>query len=287
MQPLATPLEAGFGPVKLIGATYPAEIPAQSPLPVTLFWEAQSATPDELEVLVRLVTDSQQAVGNGDARPTDWVYPTSFWRPGLDKIAGQHLVKFAPEQLSPGRYWLAVSVFNPVLNQRLPLDTPSASPDTVFIGPLKVALPAPVTPPDLIAQPANFGGIISLDGFKFKPGTAAPGGSIDLHLRWQALAAPPLDYTVFVHLLDDGGQLVAGSDSPPLGGTYPTTIWATGERVLDSHRLPLPPELPAGQYRLAVGWYHQPTGQRLSLLPENAPANPDGQLILSQPVVVP
>jgi hypothetical protein len=288
VQSLDNLISAEFGPLKLIGATYPAEIPAESPLAVTLFWEAQTATPDELEILVRLVTDSQQAVANGDARPTDWVYPTSFWRPGLDQIAAQHQLEFDPEQLPPGRYWLAVSVFDPALDQRLPLTAPpAASPDTVFIGPLKVARPAPATPPDLIVQSADFDGIIGLEGFKIEPEKAAPGDSLTLQLLWQAQAIPPLDYTVFVHLLAESGRLITGSDSPPLEGRYPTAIWTKNERILDSHRLPLPPDLPPGQYRLAVGLYHQPTGQRLPLLPKNAAADPADELILSRPLVIP
>jgi hypothetical protein len=263
-QGITYPASAAFGPMQLTGANFPADIEASDLLPVTLFWQANQPMRDEYAVLVRLVDDSRRAWGNGDARPADWVYPTSWWRPGVDQIAAQHVINIdgAPP---PGRYWLAVSVFDAAVGQRLPRTAgPGDSPDTVYLGPLKIPLPAPENPPPLANSPlADFGGLAQLVGFRTE--AAPPGGVLPLELVWQVSQVTDVDYTVFVHLLDEAGQQVAGHDSQPVGGSYPTSIWSPGEQVIDLHGLPLPAELPPGLYRLAIGMYHQPSGERLPL----------------------
>lgn len=282
-------LSAAFGPAQLAGATYDRVIkPEADQLGVTLFWQANAPMRDEYEVLVHLVDDNRQAWGSGDARPTDWVYPTTFWRPGQDRIAARHLVKLEPTPLPPGRYWLAVSLFDPAAGRRLPLTgTDSPSPDTVFLGPLKVPPAAPTLPagPAPVEVQAIFGDLIKLAGYIPDQLIVPVGEPLQFTLIWQALAAPAADYTVFVHLLDSENNLVAGNDIQPVANQYPTTIWSPGESILDSHSLPTT-TVPPGQYRLAIGLYHQPTGVRLPLQLPDDRIDPTGRLILNRPVII-
>ncbi len=283
-------LEASFGPVDLIGANYPMVIDPLNDLPVTLFWQANAQMGNEYDVLLRLVDDNRRVWGNGDGRPTNWVYPTTFWRPDLDKVAAQHTITLGPELPQPGRYWLALSIFDPPLNRRIALTAnPDDSPDTLFIGPLKAPLPA-ITPAEAKqitpVQPITMGEVAQLAGFAVDKPTIEPGESIQLSLLWQALTTPEVDYTVFIHLLDSNNNLVAGHDTQPVGGRYPTTIWTPDERILDKHTLSTPGNLPAGQYRLAIGLYHQPTGQRLPLHFPNGRADSEGRLVLDQKILV-
>jgi hypothetical protein len=73
------------------------------------------------------------------------------------------------------------------------------------------------------------------------------------------------DYTVFVHLVDRNGAVRGQHDSPPMDGTYPTTLWQPGEFVTDAHLLTLPADLPPGDYVLEVGLYRVETGTRLEV----------------------
>jgi hypothetical protein len=284
-QPLY-PLEASFGPVRLIGATYTKTIDPQAPLPVTLFWQANQAMSSEYEVLLRLVDDSQQAWGNGDGRPTGWAYPTSFWRPGLDTVAAQHAVVVGSNQLEPGRYWLAVSIFDSSTGRRLPLTAgPPDSPDTLYLGPLKVPLPTPDPLPEFSPQPVvTFGEAIQLEGFKVDHHQLTAGESIGLTLLWHSLIDPAIDYTVFVHLLDKNGALVAGNDSQPINNRYPTAIWTAGEKILDLHTVPTPADLTPGQYRLAIGLYQAATGERLPLFYPGGGEDSQGRFMV-EPVI--
>ncbi len=291
LQQPTTPLTASFGPARLTGTNYAWVIePTTGEIPVTLYWQATGQMSDEYEVLLHLVDDQHRVWGNGDGRPNDWAYPTTFWRPGLDDIAAQYKVVIEAETLPPGRYWLALSLFHPATGQRLALTAgASDSPDTFFIGPLKV--PLPPSPPSLTGNDrdeplATFGNLAKLAGFAVDQSTVAAGEPVHLTLVWEALTRPEIDYTVFVHLLDPNDNMVAGQDTQPVHGGYPTTIWSAEERILDNHSLPIPNALSPGQYRLAIGLYHQATGQRLLLYFPNGDEDPQGRLILPQPITV-
>ena len=79
-------------------------------------------------------------------------------------------------------------------------------------------------------------------------------------LYWQATGQPiDKNYTSYVHLVDSQGQGRAQSgDHQPGGVYYPTELWKPDETLRDAHTLTIPRDLPAGQYRLITGLYHQP-----------------------------
>jgi len=97
--------------------------------------------------------------------------------------------------------------------------------------------------------------------------TVAPGEPAVLRVTafWRAYERPAQDHTVFVHLYDRAGHLVASHDGPPLYGYLPTSQWQMNEIVPDRHDIRLPTGLPAGQYRLATGMYLAATGERLAV----------------------
>jgi hypothetical protein len=111
-------------------------------------------------------------------------------------------------------------------------------------------------PTGLTAVGATFGGALRLSGYS----STISNGVLDLKLVWNSLQAVDQDYTVFVHVLDSTGAIVAQRDQTPQGGQYPTSLWLPGEYVTDPYRFELPP----GQYSLEVGLYSQTTGARLS-----------------------
>ena len=85
-----------------------------------------------------------------------------------------------------------------------------------------------------------------------------------VQLEWQARQQPAHNFTVFVHVLDAAGNLVAQHDSFPVVGTRPTTSWQTGEILVDRHWIVLPRALDLGsRYQLGVGLYRPENGERL------------------------
>jgi hypothetical protein len=71
-----------------------------------------------------------------------------------------------------------------------------------------------------------------------------------------------VDYSVFVHVLDDRGKIIAQKDSQPSGGSNPTSLWEYGEVVTDRYSLD---QINPGIYQVRVGLYSVDTGERLLL----------------------
>jgi hypothetical protein len=111
--------------------------------------------------------------------------------------------------------------------------------------------------------------------------------SSDLHLAWHwlALIQPQHDYKLFVHLLNEKGEVVRQVDTFPCQWTCPTSGWQAGQEIADNVVLPLW-GLPQGVYRLAVGWYEGETGQRLDVQTEAGLPVPEAYFILPERLTV-
>ncbi|MDW8300784.1 MAG: glycosyltransferase family 39 protein [Anaerolineae bacterium] len=107
------------------------------------------------------------------------------------------------------------------------------------------------------------------------------GQPIHIVLWWEALKSADLEYSVFIHLWDEmnqravmifGGQPVAGAWQVWFGvpgehfsQPYPTRLWQAGEIIMDEWRVPVPEDVPAGEYELRVGLYDPISGTRLPI----------------------
>jgi hypothetical protein len=96
---------------------------------------------------------------------------------------------------------------------------------------------------------------ITLLGYDRLPEVVRVGESLYLQYHWQVNAPPTTEWTVFNHVVDGAGAVVAGFDSPPGRGTLTTTHWQAGWRVLDEYEIKLPATLPPGDYTLRMGLY--------------------------------
>lgn len=85
-------------------------------------------------------------------------------------------------------------------------------------------------------------------------------GSIFVRLDWLAERKPTRDYRVTLRLIDNDGAVVAQRDEFPIGALLPPTTWNAGDAKPGYMALPLPAELPPGDYRLLVGVYDPATG---------------------------
>lgn len=82
-------------------------------------------------------------------------------------------------------------------------------------------------------------------------------GSLLLTVEWRAPVQPAQDLSVFVHLLDAEGSLLAQADqSAPVYGWRPLTTWTAGEVIRDMYNLPRH----AAAAQIRFGLYHQGAG---------------------------
>ncbi|MBX3057010.1 MAG: phospholipid carrier-dependent glycosyltransferase [Anaerolineae bacterium] len=87
--------------------------------------------------------------------------------------------------------------------------------------------------------------------------TAVPGQPLLINTAWQQ-KSDPQPIKIFIHLLDDQGNIAAQWDG--LGAAWEG--WQPGDALLHSHTIPLPDNLPPGTYEVRLGLYHPQTGQR-------------------------
>ncbi len=106
------------------------------------------------------------------------------------------------------------------------------------------------------------------------------GARVVLTLYWRPTAAAPpaRDYSIYIHLLDPQGNLIAQWDGPPLQSAYPTRFWRPGESLLDYRKLTIPDDIPTGPAHVRIGIYDPISGERLPVTVDGEPAG-DGVTI--------
>jgi hypothetical protein len=266
------------GPIKLVG--YEIHEEAVEPggwLHVTLYWLALEPPDTDLTVALRLLGRDGQVIGSKDTFPGLGRYPTSLWQPGR-VTKDTYPVQVAFDAQAPSRLSFDVALYHRPTMFVLPKrDQAGNEVGQLALGEAKLLAsgPSAVDVPNSLRF--NLGSEIELVGYALAgPDGYTPGSVLMLTCYWRAVASPSADYTVFVHLLDQAGQVVAGWDAPPVHGNYPTHLWAAQEVVEDVHEVTLPPDLQPGDYQLVVGLYRLDTLQRLPAVdPAGQPAAHD------------
>jgi hypothetical protein len=254
-------------------------------IPITLYWQGLDWLGHDYTIFTKLLAADGTVHGGRDRLPQEG-YRTIYWAPGeiITDPFGLPVDADAPN----GIYQINVGLYRQVNQQAVSLslvqDGQSVDKTSLNIGPVKIGNAPPgltldtANPQHPLNQPFGDSPNLTLLGYDLTDETGQPIENLKssivnlkLILYWRAEATLLVDYTTFVHLRDAAGQTVAQKDQPPLNGAYPTSLWDSGEIIADEIIVPLPVELPAGDYQLVVGLYDFYTGQRLAV-PEN-PAN--------------
>jgi hypothetical protein len=219
--------------------------------------------------------------------PFDNKFPFHRWSP--DRVMSQSLSLPIGDSVRPGVYDLQIGLYEVSSGNPVPvISSDGTSDDVLHLGRIKISLP-PVTLHQLgsiVKVDTKFGTALQLLGYRTKNISAFhPGDFVKLDLYWQSLAAAHDDYTLFAHLVDSSGALVAQKDSAPRDGTYATSIWDAGEIVIDPYTLTIPPDARPGIYRIEIGAYSWPSLKRLDAA--DAQAKPIGDhIVLAIPIIV-
>jgi len=241
------------------------------PLCVTLSWRGDLfALPDAQRLVVRLLG----AGGDGLRAQVEAVMvdglPADLLRDG-ERTTSRYTLA-VPEDLPYGDYALTLTLYrrngDTVGGENLQLMTLSR--------PLEVTRETPI--PE-IEGAWSLGEGVALIGYD-APERATPGDAFRVALYWHARAAVPGDYTVFVHLLEANGAVVAQTDGKPVWWTFPTNQWEPGHYIRDEHILELAADMPRGDYTLAVGMYDAETGTRLNVTDAQGALLPDERIEL-------
>ncbi|MEJ5310451.1 MAG: glycosyltransferase family 39 protein [Anaerolineae bacterium] len=268
----AHPLEAVFADtIHLRGYDLTVDERGQH-LQMTLYWQADAPPVEDYLLALQLVStipgDTTQR-WTYDSWPGRGNYPTRAWQPGA-LIVDRYRFDLPPAHLVTRAWDLHLALYQEESGARLPVML-----DGVPVGThlTLTRLRLPGVAPDCPAE-AQVSGVLRLgDTVQLTHAVVAPEGEHTLvTLCWEAERTLPVDYTVFVHLLDADGALKTTGDGPPAAGAFPTSFWQPGDRIVDSHLLPQP-ALPGDS--IVVGLYNPLDGVRLSALRDGVPAPAD------------
>ncbi len=121
------------------------------------------------------------------------------------------------------------------------------------------------------------GGAVRLLGYAIEPAQPQPGDLVQVMLYWRGERPLSQNATIFVHALNQDGELSAQSDSQPVQNSYPLTNWPPGVFVADAHTF----TWPGGNLsRIAVGLYDAPTRTRWPVATPAGEALPNNQVVL-------
>jgi len=85
-------------------------------------------------------------------------------------------------------------------------------------------------------------------------------GQVHVTAHWQVQVPVKTDATVFAHLLDPSGAIVAQADGHPLLGMLPFWLWQPGEVLRDARHFQ---PVPGGEYVVRLGMWEIATGEPL------------------------
>jgi hypothetical protein len=228
------PTEVAPGVTLLGWDAPPQSIRPGETLALTLYWQASGAA--------RLAFTLQALLGDATlwtGQPVGDRYPADQWADG--EVLADRVLWTVPRETAPGDYPLSVA----------------AGETAVTLGTVTVAgVPRRFdAPPVEHVTNVNFGDQVLLYGYSVQ----RYDDQLSLVIVWIALHNTSTNYKIFIHLVNRDGVILAQHDAMPQANTYPTSLWLSGEYVIDSHELPV---LPNG-FALRVGLYSPETAVRL------------------------
>lgn len=283
VQQLQNPLQINFdNRAELLGYDVgQGRVRAGQAIAITLYWRCLSEMERNYTVAVKVLGPDYQEYGAVNIYPGRGNFATSLWRVG-DMFRETYWVPVSTKVPAPSLGRVGVALFDADLARGhlyvLDAEGHPAEHDAIF-GRLKIK---PRERPEYaIGKPVHFelGDEVALVGYEMDE-RKEQGETLSLQLYWQALSEMDRDYTVFVHLIGEEGQIAQWDNQPRRGG-YPTSLWDRGEVVKDEHELALPKELPAGEYQIAVGMYLLETMQRLPVSDGDGTHLPHDRVMLS------
>lgn len=132
----------------------------------------------------------------------------------------------------------------------------------------------------------TLGDAVELIGYERLPADLQVGEPALIRLYWRPLRESSAYAKVFVHMIDERGQLVAQHDAQPVNDAYPIPIWQPGTIIVDEHTLAIPTDLPAGAYTLVVGLYDPDSLERWPVMGPDGQDVPERGIVLSTAVEV-
>lgn len=257
--PEAQKMDADFGVARLVagGVAGAPVFSANDTITVTLVWETGAPT-STLAVALRLL--DQRGTISWASR--DYA-PLGSLGVRSGRVITEHVALNIPVGLTPGIYELGVGLLE---NGQSRTTNMGDARDLLFapLGEIEIIQPQQPQPPERLPiavqleQPPVIDGVAWL-GYSLPSTPILSGTELAVTLFFESRMASPSERSVFIALLNQDGEGVAGWQGWPLP-LYPTSVWPDGALVQTPVRFFLPATLASGRYRVAAGWVDERSG---------------------------
>ncbi|OQY90071.1 MAG: hypothetical protein B6D41_09990 [Chloroflexi bacterium UTCFX4] len=271
--PVHIKYDAGDAQPELVGFDAPRFLQGNE-LPLKLYWRTDNPIPRDLPMYVHVYDARGELIGQWDAFTGNGLLPTHLWQPN-EIYADEYRVPLIIPDAYPPLGRIEVGMTRVGAANVLPARNPQGETITPSLAQFKFS----TTPPALPEPRLRFGNQfqvvntavkarrgsaeISFETTEPKPIRVKPNDVLSLWVALGARQIPDADYTLFAHVVDANGKIVAQKDAEPLDNQYPTTLWNAEEIVGNTLEMQLPRDLAAGTYTLEFGMYRAKDLQRL------------------------
>jgi hypothetical protein len=251
-------------PIQLLGGVIESdEAHPGEAVEVSLYWRVLGLVEEDPFLFVQILGKGGEPIAGVNCYPGGGNFPATLWQPGVI-YRDRYRLPIAADTEAPaiaalhaGLRWRGGTRLMGLFSSGEPVPEPVLF-DLVALRLVKIPS-TDVT----YSVGAALGDAITLEGYDLSVDEVRPGESLTVTLVWRAGAVPAGDYTAFVHLIDEDGNLVAQDDHPPLMGEYRTSFWARGDVIRDTYNLTLDASQPPCACTLLVGLYDPEAGGRV------------------------
>lgn len=260
-----------FGEAELMGYRIAQDTLSEKPLEVTLCWRSlrsEGRLPLPYAFGFNIVDETNTIYAGRESYPGLGKY--TLWKPNA-AFCDRFSVPFKREVIPAHGYRISVGLFDPETFQPVQPDNQSST----FLG--WIAAPgSALSAAERDAAPYSFEDIYLLD---YDLETDA--NMLTLKTSWGTGIRPiraPL--TVFVHVVDTVGNIVAQLDMPLGGETYPAFLWGDNELTFAGIYTLSLADIEPGNYQIYFGLYHPETLTRLNVTDRQGTALADQRIKL-------
>ena len=248
------------GEIELVGySVLNNTITADDSLQVTLYWRGKSYMDIDYNLAINVYGHGMENIAKLDTWPGGGLLPTAEWAPDViypDVYVLPILISAeAPSIMRMGLSFWDDDITDPLLISVGDMQIESLMIDLgrLLSGDQKYYHPD-------VDDGSVFTSGIRLLGYSI---TEYEASEISFTLYWYAESTITNDLTVFVHMIDSSGDIVAQADGPPSHGYWPTSEWEPGIAVSDHHNLVHDIDTSREAHTIVIGLYDPASGLRV------------------------
>ena len=229
------------------------QIEQEEKFKITYYWEPLNKTNKDYILFVHFLNESGKIAFQNDHKPP---VPTSNWTVG--QILKETKTVNVPKDVDLGNYNLFLGFYIPS-EGRVPITKYKTKIDKTLNNIL-------VTNPNITYKTfGNYNNKIALLGYNIDKNTIEKSDSFRITYFWKSLDHVDINYTIFVHFIDEKNKIRFQQDHRPAYGIYPTSAWNAGNIIKEEYDVMLPTDVAEGTYRIKIGLYNKETNKRIYL----------------------